>query len=305
MNSLSRRAFLRQSASISATVICGRLLAESAATGAVVTAGKMQLGLCTYQWARDWDLPTLIANCTKAQLLGVELRTEHKHGVEPSIGPRQRRDVKKRFADSPVTLVGLGSKECFDSPDSTRLKRSIETAKAFLQLSHDCGGSGVKVRPNNFHPDVPRKKTIEQIGRSLNVLGQCAHDLDQQVRLEVHGGCRDLVTINHIMKIADHPRVAVCWNCNGDSDLAGNGLKNNFDLVRRRLGSTLHVHELESNAYPYRELLELLVAADYDGWALLECSSRVNDVVAALSLQRRLFDRLCCPGPARLSNHKI
>ena len=41
----------------------------------------MQLGLVTYQWGADWDLPTLLANCKKANVLGVELRTTHAHKV--------------------------------------------------------------------------------------------------------------------------------------------------------------------------------------------------------------------------------
>ena len=42
----------------------------------------MKLGLVTYQWAKNWDLPTFIANCEKTGLLGVELHVDHAHGVE-------------------------------------------------------------------------------------------------------------------------------------------------------------------------------------------------------------------------------
>jgi sugar phosphate isomerase/epimerase len=122
--------------------------------------------------------------------------------------------VKKRFADSPITLVGLGTNECFDSPDPERIRRSIEAAKAFVRLSCDCGGSGVKVKPNDFHPNTPHDKTILQIGKSLNVLGRFAADFGQQIRLEVHGSCCELPVIKQIMDVADHPNVAVCWNCN-------------------------------------------------------------------------------------------
>ena len=71
----------------------------------------MAFGLVTYQWGRDWDLPTLIANCEETRVLGVELRTTHAHGVEPRLNAGQRREVKKHFDGSPVTLVGLGSSE--------------------------------------------------------------------------------------------------------------------------------------------------------------------------------------------------
>jgi len=44
----------------------------------------MRFGFTTYQWGKDWDVPTLIENCSKAGVFGVELRTSqsYAHGVE-------------------------------------------------------------------------------------------------------------------------------------------------------------------------------------------------------------------------------
>ena len=165
-------------------------------------------------------MPTLLANCQKAGALGVELRTGHAHGVEPGISADKRREVKKRFADSPVKLVGLGSNEDFHDVDANSLKSSIDRAKEFIKLSHEIGGSGVKVKPNDLPKEVPQQKTIEQIGKALNELGVFASDLGQQVRLEVHGQCAPLPIIAAIMQVADHPSVAVCWNSN-PQDLQG------------------------------------------------------------------------------------
>ncbi len=48
----------------------------------LMAKSKMKFGLVTYMWGYDWDLPTLITNCEKTGLLGVELRTQHAHKVE-------------------------------------------------------------------------------------------------------------------------------------------------------------------------------------------------------------------------------
>jgi Xylose isomerase-like TIM barrel len=253
---------------------------------------KLRFGLVTYMWGHDWDLPTLLANCEKAGAEGVELRTTHGHGVEPSLNAAQRRNVKLRFGGSPVTLVGLGTNEDFHDVDPQPLRASIDAAKAFIQLSHDVGASGVKVKPNDLPPNVPEKRTIEQIGRSLNELGAFATDLGQQVRLEVHGGCARLPTIAAIMKVADHPSVAVCWNSN-PQDLEGAGLEHNFRLVKKRLGRTTHVRQLQDPSYPYAKLVKLLKQSRYDGWLLAEESLMPADRVAALADQRKAFDRLC------------
>jgi hypothetical protein len=225
-------------------------------------------------------------------VLGVELRTTHAHGVEPVLNTEQRSEVKKRFADSGVTLVGLGSDERFDSPDAAVVAKAVETTKRFIKLSSDIGSSGVKVKPNDFHEGIPREKTIEQIGKSLNKLGSFAGNYSQQVRLEVHGRCSELPTIKAIMDVADNPNVAVCWNSN-DKDLSGGGLEYNFNLVKDRFGDTAHVHSLDSTDYPYRQLIGLFVKMDYAGWILLEEGRYIpEDRIKAINEQRMLFERM-------------
>jgi sugar phosphate isomerase/epimerase len=300
MSNSSRRDFLKQSIRLGTAALAtgvpawgplGEALAP-AATGSAGTPGsKMTLGLVTYLWGQDWDLPTVIANCEKTNVLGVELRTEHKHGVEPSLSPQQRREVKKRFDDSPVTFVGPGTNQAYDDPDPAKLKRSIERTKAFVKLSHDCGGSGVKVKPNDLHKGIDPKKTIQQIGRSLNTVGKFAADYDQQIRLEVHGSCGPLPIIKQIMDVADNRNVGVCWNCNGD-ELRPPGLEHYFNLVKDRFGATCHVRELNLGDYPYQELIRLLVKMDYAGWVLLECRTKPKDRIRALIEQREVFARM-------------
>lgn len=246
-------------------------------------------GLVTYMWGADWDLPTLLKNCKETGVQGVELRTTHKHMVEPSLSDEERAAVASQFGESGITLVGIGSDERFDNPDPAKVKAAIEKTKEFIRLSHDIGGSGVKVKPDRFYDEVPREKTIEQIGKALNELGEYAAGFGQQVRLEVHGQCSELPTIKAIMDIATDENVYVCWNSNA-TDLKGDGLKANFDLVRSRFGSTCHVRELDTKDYPFADLVKLLVASKYEGWVLLEAASKQEDRIAALVKQRKLFD---------------
>jgi len=291
MTNRSRRCFLRQSLSLGTAALTAGSLGESLAAATGAPGDKLKLGLVTYLWGKDWDLPTLLANCEKSGVLGVELRTTHAHGVEPSLSLAERAEVRKRFEASPVTFVGPGSNERFDHPDAEGLARAIEATKAFVKLSHDCGGSGVKVKPNSFHKDVPRGKTIEQIGESLNEVGRFAGDYGQEIRLEVHGQCSPLPVIRQIMDLVDSSHVGVCWNSNGQ-DLEGEGLVYNFNLVKDRFGSTVHVRELNVGSYPYEQLIDLFVAMNYEGWILLECRTRPKDRVAALVDQREVFERM-------------
>ncbi len=253
---------------------------------------QIRFGLVTYQWGRDMDLPSLIAACEKTGLAGVELRTQHLHSVEPAMSALQRTEVRKRFEDSPVELVGYGSNAQFHDNDESAVRENIELTKRYIQLMHDCGGSGVKVKPNGFVDGVPREKTIAQIGRALNVVGAYGQQYGQQIRVEAHGaGTSELPVMKAIFDIADHPNVAVCWNSN-KVDLEGAGLARNFELVKQRLGATTHVRELTLGDYPYDQLFSLLVKSGYRGWVLLEAHDDPPDRLAALMAQRMEFERL-------------
>lgn len=289
-NRANRREFLAATTALAAGMASRRLGASE--PGPVLPRAEFVFGLVTYMWGADWDLPTLIERCAAAKLASVELRTTHKHGVEPALDAAGRKEVAKRFADCPVKLIGLGSDFRFDSPDQEVLAKNVAGTKEFLKLSHDVGSSGVKVKPNDLPKGVPVERTIAQIGAALNELATFAAELGQQVRLEVHGQCATLPIIKQIMDIADHESVAVCWNSNAE-DLAGEGLEHNFHLVRKRFGATLHVHELESKNYPYAELFRLLRETKYGGHVLLEASSKPADRTKALVEQRERFERLC------------
>jgi sugar phosphate isomerase/epimerase len=294
MTTLPRRRFLQQAVIAGAgySLAAGALTGTLAVAAQTAPAERMRFGLVTYLWGKDMDLATLIDTCEKSKVLGVELRTQHKHGVEPSLSKAERVEVKKRFADSPVELVGYGSNAQFHENDPAKVKQNIELAKQYIQLMHDCGGSGVKVKPNGFVKDVPREQTIEQIGKALNEVAEYGAQFGQEIRVEVHGnGTSELPVVKAIFDVADHKNVGVCWNSN-DVDVTGKGLDHNFNLVKDRFGATVHVRELTDGKYPYSKLLMLLNKMQYKGWILLEARANPADKVEALIEQREAFERM-------------
>ncbi len=293
---VSRRNFLAQGVrvtmgALSTTTLtsCNSLVTPDATK----RDAKTRFGWTTYQWGKDWDILTLITNCGKARVFGVELRTSqsYAHGVELELDGEQRREVKKHFEDSPVVLVGIATSERYDSPEIAKLKAAIENTKAYIKLSRDIGSSGVRVFPNSFHDGVPREKTIEQIGNSLNIVGAFAADYGQQVRLEAHGNAGELPTLRAIMDHVDQPSVRVKLNSN-KRDASGNGFEHNFNLVKDLLGDTLHLHNLKDAGFPYQFQMDLLVKMGWSGWQLLEISDKVPDRVLALIEQRRIWDQM-------------
>jgi len=285
---LSRRDFLQK------TAIAGLgLTAIGHLNGSpVIKKPSMKFGLVTYQWGKDWDLPALISNCAKCGYEAVELRTQHAHGVETTLNAAQRAEVKKRFADSPVTCVGYGSNFEYHNPDQKILRENIEQTKEYIKLCKDIGATGIKVKPNNLPPEVPVEKTIAQIAASLNEVGKFAGDYGLLVRVEAHGPrTQELSNMKAIFDQVTAPNVKICWNSN-PPDLNPPGLEGNFNMVKKWIGDTAHVRELTAKDYPYRQLFELFAGVNFNGWILLEASSTPQDKIAAMKEQLAAFKEL-------------
>jgi len=269
----------------------------AAATGWTTTAQaapveekplKFRLGIVTYNIAAQWDLTTILKICKNVGVSPVELRTTHKHGVEPSLSKEERAQVKKKFADSGVELWGCGTTCEFHSPDAAEVKKQIETCKEFIQLSADLGGKGVKVRPNGLPKDVPVEKTLEQIGKSLIECGKAAADAGLDIWVEVHGpGTQHPPHIKTIMDACGHKSVGLTWNSNA-SDIKDKSVAEYFKLLRPYVRSC-HINELWKDAagiYPYRELFRLFRETDYDRVTLCEVGKTPPDAATGEEMLR-------------------
>ncbi len=202
-------------------------------------------------------------------------------------------DVKKRFADSPVTCVGYGSNFEYHSPDQAEVKKNIQGTKEYLKLCKDIGATGIKVKPNGIPKEVPWEKTIAQIASSLNEVGRYASDLGQVIRVEVHGSVsQEIPNMKAIFEQVTEKSVTMCWNCN-DQDLNPPGLEANFNSVKKWFGDTVHIRELNVGEYPYQQLMNLFVKIKYDGWILLEARTNPRQTgLLAMKEQLEVFNKM-------------
>ena len=247
----------------------------------------LQLGIVTYNIAKDWSLDTIFTKLEALEIPGVELRTSHAHGVEVTLTPAERAKIKRRFADSPVDLAGLGSAFEYQSNDPAQVTANIQGTKEYIRLAHDLGCPGVKVRPNGLAPGVDPERTYEQIGRALREVGQDAADFGVEIRVEVHGGTTQLVpNFAKILDHADHPNVFACWNSN-PSDVVDGSIAANFNLIAHKIRE-VHLRDLTDEAYPWRDLFARLVRSGYTGYTLAEISAS-SDPDRVLSYFRRLW----------------
>jgi sugar phosphate isomerase/epimerase len=248
----------------------------------------LKVGTVTYNIAKDWDVPTIIKNLTEVGMDAVELRTTHKHGVEISLTPAERAEVRKRFDDSPVKIGGLGTTCEYHAADAAIVRKNVEETKAWVTLARDLGCPSVKVRPNGLPKEVPEEKTLEQIGKALAECGAFANDNGVKIQLEVHG--EGTSRVPRIRKILDyggkHPGVRVCWNSN-QTDLLDGGFEANFKLLRDQIGQ-VHMRDLFLEEYPFRQLIAALSDMKFQGYCFAEIPES-NDPVRVLKYFRGVF----------------
>lgn len=288
---MNRREFLQGSI----MMMAASAFSAQGASSPTSAQPPFQLGLVTYNLARAWDVPTLIARCKATGFAAVELRTTHAHGVEPDLSPARRKEVRQRFEDSGIVLWGLGTVCEFHSPDPAVVRQNIETCKRFCELARDVGAKGVKVRPNDLPEGVPPEKTLEQIGKALVECGQAGADNGVEIWLEVHGrGTQEPPNIARIMQHCGHPSVGITWNSNA-ADVKDGSVRESFELLKRYILSC-HITELTSS-YPWRELFGLLKSIGYNRYTLAEIpgmeTTSVGDIERFMRYYRALWLELC------------
>jgi sugar phosphate isomerase/epimerase len=265
--------------------------AQSLSAHSRIPSGNMgtpplKIGLMTYNLGREWDIDTIIENCTEAGWVHVELRTTHQHGVEVTLNKKERAEVKKRFEDSPLEAISLASAFRYHYADPGELKENIRGTKEYLQLAADVGAIGIRVFPNAFVEGVDREKTMEQIGKALAEVGEFGYNLGVDVRVCVHGrGTDEIPVIRKILDYSGSDHVYVNWNCSMN-DFKGAGLKTNFEMVKDKIRG-VHMHDLTSE-YPYREFLALLRESGYNGY----CNAEIQpscEPVRLMKYYRTLF----------------
>jgi sugar phosphate isomerase/epimerase len=276
------------------------------------------LGLVTYNVAKDWSLDTLLRLCREAGFEGVELRTTHAHGVERTLAPGARAEVRAKCRDAGLRQTSLGSVCEFHSSEPAVVRRNVADCRQWVLLARDIGARAVKVRPNGLPKDVPEEKTLEQIGRALAECGAFARDHGVEIWCEVHGeATRVPQRMRRIMDECSHPAVGVTWNSN-DTDVTNGSVAESFELLRPFI-RCCHITDIgvapppapagtspgpsappampRPAPYPYRELFGRLSGAGFTGFTLCEYPMAVPAAVGAdwLGRYRERWRELCAP----------
>jgi len=249
----------------------------------------MKLSLDTYAIGTDLSLRDLLELLPANGFRGVEFRCEagQEHGVEIETTAAERRRIKALLDAAGLEVSCLSTSQRFESPDPVERKAVIERVRRFIDLAADLGCGRIRTFGNNFPPDVPKPDVIRYVGESLHKCGEYAEGKGVDVLLEMHGEFYYWEYCLEAVQIADHPNVAINYNCDM-RDLVDGSVAFTFDQVKDYVRH-VHLHDLENPGFPYKELFGLLKATNYGGFCSLEEGYRKGGEKKVIALYAALF----------------
>jgi sugar phosphate isomerase/epimerase len=255
---------------------------------------RFHLGATTYNVLADWDLDKILQTLPGLGFESVELRTTHKHGVEPSLSQPERAAVRKKFEASKLRLLSYGTVCEFQAVEPDVRKKNVESAKEWVLLARDTGAMAIRVRPNGMPQGVSAETTIKNIGDCLRELGDFGAGHGIEIWMEVHGAQTQNPPISAaIMRAANHPNVGACWNSN-PTDVVDGSVKPSFELLGPYIKNA-HITELADESYPWRELFTLLRQSGYNRYTLCEAQTS-KEPERFLRWYKALWTELCRAG---------
>ena len=229
----------------------------------------MQLGAVTYNVLKDWDLDQIIRTLGELGYEAVELRTGHKHGVEPSLNAAERAAVQAKFGASRVRLLELRhhlrvrvARSASARPQRRNREAVHRTRARYRRPRHQ----GSPQRP--ARRTCPRRPPFATSARACTKSATAGLKKGIEIWMEVHGrDTQNPPVAAAIMRATAHRNVGLCWNSN-PTDVVNGSIRPSFDLLRPWIRNC-HINELTS-AYPWRELFTLLRKSNYDRYTLCE-----------------------------------
>ncbi len=249
----------------------------------------MKLSLDTYSIGTDLSLPDLLDLLPANGFDGVEFRCEasQRHGVELETSPEERRRIRALLECSGIEVACLSTGQRYESPDPAVRQAAIARTQQFVDLAADLGCGRIRVFGNDFPEGVPKPQVVQYVGESLRACGQYAEGKGVDVLLEMHGEFYYWEYCLGAVQVADLPNVAINYNCDV-RDLVNGSVAYTFSHVQDHVRH-VHMHELESPTFPYKELFGILKDIDYGGFCSLEEGYREGGERKVIALYAALY----------------
>jgi len=199
----------------------------------------------------NWDLEQVAQAARDFGYAGIELRA-----ISGSLDLLNRPEFQPdAIAATRQMLGGQGLAVCcvdtsctFDSPDGSIRHEQVEIAVKHAELAAALGAPLIRVFPDRIQSGATREQTRNNIVACLKDVAQRT-PASVRVGLETHGDFARGQAAAEIVRLADHPSLAIIWDV-ANSMAAGDSIEGSLREVAPHL---VHVHLRDARPVEGRE----------------------------------------------------
>ncbi len=194
-------------------------------------------------------------------------------------------ETKKMFADNGLDISGIAISARYAVVDAGEREKQFDETRRNMELARKLDTHILRV----YGGRVPEGHTVDSIlptlVENLQTIGDEAEQYDVTLALETHDDWTDSSVFARLMAEVNHPRVRVLWDLHHPYRTNGEPAKVTYDHLAPYVVS-IHVKDsvptedghqyvlLGEGDVPLKEMLDLLIAGGYDGYAILEWEKR-------------------------------
>jgi sugar phosphate isomerase/epimerase len=236
----------------------------------------------------EWTLRQIVENAARMGFDAVDFR-----GLLDEIDVSRRpeftaglSETRRMVADHGVAVSCLSISARYAVVDPAEKEKHFDETRHSMELAARLGTHMLRV----FGGRVPEGHTVETIlptlVENLRQIGDEAEQFDVTLALETHDDWTDSATVARLMADVDHPRVRVLWDLHHPFRARGEAPGVTYAnlapyTVNTHVKDSVPSHEgghayvfLGEGDVPVKEMLDLLIAGGYDGYATLEWEKR-------------------------------
>ena len=194
----------------------------------------------------NWELEQIAKAARSLGYDGIELRAVG--GDLDLLGrdefkPAAVATTHRRLVDQNISVCCVDSSCTFDSPDADGRSKQVELAVRHSELAAALNAPLIRVFPDKVQAGMTRAETRNNIAACLRKVAERAPP-EVRVGLETHGDFASGAATAEIVRLAEHPNVAVIWDV-ANSLAAGDSIEDAARAVNPYLA---HVHLRDAHA---------------------------------------------------------
>ena len=187
----------------------------------------------------ELSLDQVLATAQKFGYEAVEPRLDakHAHGIEVDLARPQRKEIRKKVADSGIFLSCLATSHSYANPETAR-QQVAETVRK-MQLAADVGAPCIRVFGGKIPVGIGRRQAQDSLVDALRTAGREGRETGVVICLETHDDWCDPAHVAEVIKRVALPNVAVNWDIMHPVRVAKKTIQESFDTLKPWIK---HVH---------------------------------------------------------------